>query len=118
MRERKRCEAIVFAFFLGGESECESDSNISSLAFAFAFLLNSHANFFFSIGPFAFTGIFAANPEIIQEICAIACCLHVTQDAVERMFSALRFILSDYRGNLGDKTLDSILFLRMNKLYD
>ena len=68
--------------------------------------------------PDAFTGIYAAYPEIIQEICAIACCLPVTQDAVERVFSALRFILSDYRGNLGDETLDSILFLRMNKMYD
>ena len=47
----------------------------------------------------------------------MVCCLPVMQDTVERVFSALCFILSDYLDNLGDETLDSILLMLMNKMY-
>ena len=61
--------------------------------------------------------IFASYETCIQEVCAIACCLPCSQVSVERVFSALRFNMTNYRGKLGDDTLDAILFLRMNELY-
>jgi hypothetical protein len=65
-----------------------------------------------------FSTIFAAYPDDIKEVCAIACCLPVSQVSVERIFSALRLIMTDYRHELKGETLDAVLFIRMNNLYE
>lgn len=38
-----------------------------------------------------------------------------TETSVERNFSGLTYILNRYRGNLSDKTLETVMFVRLNK---
>ena len=42
----------------------------------------------------------------------------VTQVSVERLFSSMKFILSDHRANMKQDLLDAILFLRANVQLD
>ena len=42
----------------------------------------------------------------------------VTQVSVERLFSSMKFILSDHRASMKQDLLDAILFLRANGQLD
>ena len=53
-------------------------------------------------------------PENIREVAQVVSCLPPTQVSVERLFSALRFLVSDLRSSMAEDLVDSILFLRTN----
>ena len=57
-------------------------------------------------------------PEILRGVCRIVAALPPTQVSVERLFSALRLILSHLRGNMKADVVEAILFLRTNKCFD
>lgn len=65
-----------------------------------------------NVSPFKAISLY---PTDIQEACRIVTALPVSQVAVERLFSALKYIYNDLRSNMKEDLLDSILFLRMNK---
>ena len=53
-------------------------------------------------------------PELIRKAAISVTGLPPTQVSVERLFSALRIIKSDLRGNLKEDLIEAILFLRSN----
>ena len=53
-------------------------------------------------------------PELIRKAAIAVTGLPPTQVSVERLFSALRIIKSDLRGNLKEDLIETILFLRSN----
>ena len=50
----------------------------------------------------------------LRMLAEVACSVPVTQVSLERLFSALRYILSDVRNRLREDIIDAILFLRLN----
>ena len=55
-------------------------------------------------------------PEGLQEACRVVSAMPLTQVSVERLFSALKIIRADTRTNMKEDLLQSILFLRVNKV--
>ena len=52
-------------------------------------------------------------PENVRQHCAAISGLPVTQVSVERLFSALKLLLTDTRSRLKDDDLQAVLFLRV-----
>ena len=59
------------------------------------------------------------RPEtpVLKEVAMAALSFPVTQVSVERLFSELKFILSDQRASLSEKSVSDIMFVRMNKQF-
>jgi hypothetical protein len=57
-------------------------------------------------------------PPILKEVACTVSCLPISQASVERLFSALKYVLSDNKNSYANEMLDAILFLRTNKLLD
>lgn len=55
-----------------------------------------------------------AMPEL-YELAKLVFAVCPTETSVERNFSGLSFVFNRYRGNLSDKTLELIMFVRLNK---
>lgn len=59
-----------------------------------------------------------AMPKL-YELAKLVFAVCPTETSVERNFSGLSYILNRYRGNLSDKSLENIMFVRLNKeLFD
>lgn len=59
--------------------------------------------------------ILSEYPVDLQPVALLLSALPPTQVSVERLFSALKFIRSDRRNRMGERLLNSILFLKANK---
>lgn len=53
-------------------------------------------------------------PEL-YELSKLVFAVCPTETSVERNFSGLSYILNRYQGNLSDKTLETVMFVRLNK---
>lgn len=58
-----------------------------------------------------------SDPKL-SELALILHAIPATQVSVERCFSTLRFILSDYRTNIKSDTLADLMLLKLNTLYN
>ncbi|XP_075978168.1 uncharacterized protein LOC142986533 [Anticarsia gemmatalis] len=55
---------------------------------------------------------------LLFKLSTIVLATPMTQVSVERLFSSLRFIMSNYRFSMKDQIIDDILFLRSNNIFD
>ena len=53
-------------------------------------------------------------PQNVRQQCAVISGLPVTQVSVERLFSALKLLLTDTRSRLKEDILQAVLFLRVH----
>jgi hypothetical protein len=53
--------------------------------------------------------------EELKSVALVLSALPPTQVSVERLFSSLKIVKSDLRNRIGEKLVNSILFLRANK---
>lgn len=53
--------------------------------------------------------------DSLRDVANALCAIPPTETEVERDFSALKFIFSDHRGSLSNKTLENILCIHLNK---
>lgn len=55
------------------------------------------------------------SDPILYKLAYIVLGVPASQVSVERCFSSLKFVLSDYRTRLGEKTLEQIMIVRLNE---